>query len=83
MMVGGNPRWRPDFPADRHCRPSLTPDRTQLPLTRESRRCGGRRAPAARTAAGASWLSGAPARIVAATASTGGPRKKMRARRSP
>ncbi|KAJ1138996.1 hypothetical protein NDU88_005375 [Pleurodeles waltl] len=57
---GENPRWPPDFPADRHYRSSPSPDRTQLPFTRESRGCRGRRAPAARSAAGASRLSGGP-----------------------
>ncbi|KAJ1129523.1 hypothetical protein NDU88_007891 [Pleurodeles waltl] len=54
----GNPRWRPDFPADRHYRSSPSPDCTRLPFTRESRGCRGRRVPAARTAAGALRLSG-------------------------
>ncbi|KAJ1101458.1 hypothetical protein NDU88_006526, partial [Pleurodeles waltl] len=56
----GNPRWRPDFQADRHYRSSPSPDRTLLPFTCESRGCRGRRAPAARTAACASRLSGGP-----------------------
>ncbi|KAJ1217235.1 hypothetical protein NDU88_004830 [Pleurodeles waltl] len=60
MIILGNPRWRPNFPADRHYRSSPSPDHTRPPLTR---RCRGRCAPAARTAAGASRLLAAPARI--------------------
>ncbi|KAJ1194291.1 hypothetical protein NDU88_003580 [Pleurodeles waltl] len=55
----GNPRWRPDFPADRHYRSSPSPDYTRLSLTC-GRGCRGRCAPAARTAAGAFRLSGGP-----------------------
>ncbi|KAJ1105104.1 hypothetical protein NDU88_002512 [Pleurodeles waltl] len=54
-----NPRWWPDFPADRHHRSSPSPVCTWLSLTRcESRGCRGHRAPAARTAAGALRFSG-------------------------
>ncbi|KAJ1124323.1 hypothetical protein NDU88_002784 [Pleurodeles waltl] len=57
--MGGNPRWWADFPADRHHRSSPSPDCTRLSFTRrKSRRCRGRRAPAARTAAGALRFSG-------------------------
>ncbi|KAJ1142535.1 hypothetical protein NDU88_008849 [Pleurodeles waltl] len=45
-----NPRWRPDFPADRHHRSSPS---TRLSFTRRERRV-----PAARTAAGALRFSG-------------------------
>ncbi|KAJ1105029.1 hypothetical protein NDU88_002437 [Pleurodeles waltl] len=55
----GNPRWRTDFPADRHHRSSPTPICRWLSLTRRESRGGrGCRAPAGRTAAGASRLSG-------------------------
>ncbi|KAJ1200763.1 hypothetical protein NDU88_004584 [Pleurodeles waltl] len=54
-----NPRWRPDFPADRHHRssPSLVCRRLSL-IHCESRGCRKCRAPAAWTTAGASRLSG-------------------------